>query len=134
MVWFFYRNGSYKTLNLIDIKEEYSKFFSKKISANSVNLNTKKIIGSVAGKKYFLLAKKDFDLNNDAFKDKIIAESYQIKNSLIFKLYKILPYVYIVKPKIIKSHENKRRHSVVQKREGKDFLFPGASGRAGLEE
>ncbi|WP_027388783.1 hypothetical protein [Chryseobacterium gregarium] len=39
----FYRNGSYKTLDLIDIKEEYSKFFSKKISANSVNLNTKKL-------------------------------------------------------------------------------------------
>ncbi|MDR3025139.1 MAG: hypothetical protein LBV25_14105 [Chryseobacterium sp.] len=68
----FYQNGKYKVLDLIDVREEYPKFFNSRKPTNSMNLDSKRIIDSVAGNKYFVVEERDCDLNNDTFKDKII--------------------------------------------------------------
>lgn len=65
----FYDNGNFKTLDLINIREDYSKFFNLK---NSVSLDAKKIIDSIAGKRYFVVEEKECDLNADHLKDKIV--------------------------------------------------------------
>ncbi|WP_048511189.1 hypothetical protein [Chryseobacterium sp. FH2] len=67
----FYQNGKYKVLDLIDFREEYSKFFNNKNNTNS-NLNSKKIIDSIAGNKYFIVKEQNCDLNQDTLIDKIV--------------------------------------------------------------
>lgn len=69
----FYNNGSYETLDLIDIKEKYSQFFnSQNQTLSSTSLDSRKIIDSISGKKYFVAEEKECDLNGDNFKDKIV--------------------------------------------------------------
>ncbi len=66
----FYKDGKFKTLDVINIREELPKFFGNSKSDN--NLDTQKIISSIAGNKYFVVEEKSHDLNNDSFMDKII--------------------------------------------------------------
>lgn len=68
----FYKNGKYKAVDLINIREEYLKFFNSGNYTNLKNLSTKKIIDSIAGSKYFLVEEQDCDLNNDTYRDKIV--------------------------------------------------------------
>ncbi|TWR28900.1 hypothetical protein FPZ43_11585 [Mucilaginibacter pallidiroseus] len=68
----FYKNGRYETLNLIDVKEGYTKFFKYKSPAAQTRLDAKHIIDSIAAKKYFVLEDIACDLNSDTFKDRII--------------------------------------------------------------
>jgi len=68
----FYKEGNYQTLDLINIRKEYPRFFNEKEYINSSNLNSKKIIDSIAENKYFLLDEKECDLNSDGLTDKII--------------------------------------------------------------
>lgn len=68
----FFQNGKYKMLDLVNIREEYVKFFNDGNLAKSTNLDSKKIIDSIAGNQYFRVEEKDCDLNNDSFQDKII--------------------------------------------------------------
>lgn len=68
----FYKNGKFKTLDLINIREEFPNFFSSETSNSNKNLDSQKIISSIAGEKYFIVEEKSYDLNNDSFMDKII--------------------------------------------------------------
>lgn len=68
----FYQNQKFKTLDLVNVQNEYSIFFNKKELSNPSNLNPQKIIDSIAGNKYFVVEEKTHNLNNDTFMDKII--------------------------------------------------------------
>lgn len=68
----FYNNGRYKTLDLINVKEEYSKFFTGKAPTARTGLDAKHITDSVAGNKYLIVEEKECDLNSDIFKDRIV--------------------------------------------------------------
>ncbi|MDR2238211.1 MAG: hypothetical protein LBE92_18965 [Chryseobacterium sp.] len=68
----FFENGKYKTLDMINIKNEYPKFFNHQEHTALKNLDSKKIIDSIAKSKYFTVEEKDADLNNDTFTDKVI--------------------------------------------------------------
>ncbi|UEG51902.1 hypothetical protein LLH06_13120 [Mucilaginibacter daejeonensis] len=68
----FYKNGKYQTLDLIDLKERYSTFFTNKSNMVRTVLDAKHVIDSVAGKRYFVVEEKDCDLNSDTFIDKIV--------------------------------------------------------------
>lgn len=68
----FYKDGKYETLDLIDVRLAFPKFFSHHMSTNSGVLDSKNITDSVAGKNYFVVEEKDCDLNSDSFTDKII--------------------------------------------------------------
>lgn len=68
----FYKNGKFKTLDLINIREEFPIFFSNETSNSNKNLDSQKFISSITGEKYFVIEEKSYDLNNDSFIDKII--------------------------------------------------------------
>lgn len=71
-----YKDGVFKTVNLVDFRDEYRLFF------NNSNQKTKqndpvKIIDSISNKGYSVVEKKECDLNNDSFKDLIIVFANQ---------------------------------------------------------
>ncbi|MBS7563812.1 hypothetical protein KHS38_05300 [Mucilaginibacter sp. Bleaf8] len=68
----FYKDGRYETLDLINVKEGYSKFFNNKSPVNRNHLYAKPIIDSIAEKKYSVVEEKECDLNTDGFRDMII--------------------------------------------------------------
>lgn len=68
----FYKDGKYETVDLINVREEYSKFFGNAVAKSAGTLDFKTVIASVAGDQYSVVEEKDGDLNNDHFTDKIV--------------------------------------------------------------
>lgn len=68
----FYKDGKYETVDLVNVREAYPKFFGYTAAKSSGALDSKTVIASIAGDKYSVLEEKDCDLNNDHFTDKIV--------------------------------------------------------------
>lgn len=68
----FYKDGKYEIVDLINVREEYPKFFGNTVAKSSAALDSKTVIASVAGDQYSVVVEKDGDLNNDHFTDKIV--------------------------------------------------------------
>lgn len=69
----FFNDNYYKTLDLVNIRNEYTKFFNQNFTKeNSGNSEMKSIIDSISGKQYFLVNNLECDLNNDSLPDQII--------------------------------------------------------------
>lgn len=68
----FYKDGKYETVDLINVREAYPKFFGNPVAKSSGTLDSKTVIASVAGNQYSVVEEKDCDLNNDHFTDKIV--------------------------------------------------------------
>jgi hypothetical protein len=68
----FYKDGKYETVDLINVREEYPKFFGNTVAKSSGTLDSKTVIASAAGDQYSVVEEKDCDLNNDQFTDKIV--------------------------------------------------------------
>ncbi|WP_295769175.1 hypothetical protein [uncultured Mucilaginibacter sp.] len=72
----FYKNGKYETLDMINVKEDYARFFNDSGPVDGDNLNIKHIIDSIARKKYYVVKEQECDINTDGFDDKIIVFGY----------------------------------------------------------
>ncbi|MVN91371.1 hypothetical protein [Mucilaginibacter aquatilis] len=72
----FYKNGKYETLDMINVQEDYPKFFNDKSPVDHDNLNVKHIIDSIAKKKYYVVEEQECDINTDGYDDKIIVFGY----------------------------------------------------------
>lgn len=71
-----YKNGIFKTVDLVDFRQEYKLFFDTSKQKTKLN-DPKKIIDSISSKGYFVVDKKESDLNNDSFKDLIVVFANQ---------------------------------------------------------
>ena len=90
-----YKNGASKTVNIVDFKDEYNLFF------NASNQKTKqkdptKIIDSISSKGYFVVEKKECDINNDSLKDLIVVFANQKEIDPQDPKTKIAPIVVLI--------------------------------------
>lgn len=93
-----YKNGAYKTVNLVDFQQEYKLFFDTS-QQKTEQTDSQKIIDSISSKGYSVVDKKECDLNDDSFTDLIVVFANQKEVNPQDPDTKIAPIVVLINQK-----------------------------------